>query len=64
MVYRLVRWFNKNACRICSYYCTENNVCQSKKCATYGRNPYVNWFDRHFCKPYKAESGEVRQEKK
>lgn len=60
MIHKLIRWFmknyKKNACKECDYYCADYNTCQSKKCATCGRHPYVNWFDRHFCEPYKAES--------
>jgi len=54
MIRKLIKWFNRNYCKECDYYCAGNNVCQSKKCATNGCHPYVNWFDRHFCKPYKA----------
>jgi len=50
---KLIQLFKKNACKDCGYYCPENNVCQSKKCVTCGCHPYVNWFDRHFCQPYK-----------
>jgi len=54
MLYKLIQWFKRNACKDCDYYYPENNVCQSKKCETCGCHPYVNWFDRHFCQPYKA----------
>lgn len=47
--------FKRNVCKECDYYCSENNVCQSKKCETCGIHPYVNWFDRHFCQPYKRK---------
>ena len=59
MIKKLFKWLEKNSCIECEYYCKENNVCQSKKCATYGCNPYVNWFDKHFCKPYKAENEDM-----
>ena len=51
-------WLNENACSKCDYYCAKNNVCQSKKCATCGCHPYVNWFDRHFCKAYTKHIGQ------
>ena len=60
MIKKLIQWFKRNACKDCDYYYPENNVCQSKKCVTCGCHPYVNWFDRHFCQPYKAESEEVK----
>lgn len=56
MIHKLIQWFKRNACEKCDYYHTSNNTCQSKKCATCGCHPYVNWFDRHFCEPYKTES--------
>jgi hypothetical protein len=56
MINKLPQWLKRNACEGCDYYCEENNVCQSKKCATCGVHPYPNWFDRHFCESYKAES--------
>lgn len=56
MIYKLIQWFKRNACKECDYYCSKNNVCQSKKVATCGCHPYVNLTDRLFCKPYKAES--------
>jgi hypothetical protein len=59
MINKLIKWFNRNACKNCHYYYPENNVCQSKKCATCGCHSYVNWFDRHFCEPYKAVSKKV-----
>lgn len=45
----------RDACSECDYYIPENGICQSKKCCTSGNHPYVNWIDRKFCKPYKAE---------
>ena len=54
-VKKLIKWFKRNPCKNCDYY-KENNICQSKKVATCGCHPYVNWFDRLFCEPYKAES--------
>lgn len=56
MINKLPQWLKRNACKGCDYYCEENNVCQSKKCATCGTHPHPDCFDRHFCKPYKAES--------
>lgn len=56
MIDKLIQWLNRNSCKKCDYYCAENNVCHSKKCATCDSHPYVNWFDRHFCEPYKLES--------
>lgn len=55
MIHKLIQWFKQNVCIECDYYCSENNVCQSKKCATCGRNPYVDWFDRHFCEAHKTQ---------
>jgi Pyruvate/2-oxoacid:ferredoxin oxidoreductase delta subunit len=52
MTYKLIPVFKRNTCEDCIYYCSENKVCQSKKVATSGCHPYVDWFDRHFCKPY------------
>ena len=40
-----------NPCNKCIFYHTENNTCQSKKCATGGEG-YVTLFDKIFCKPY------------
>lgn len=54
-VKKLIKWFKRNPCKSCDYY-KKNNICQSKKVATCGCHPYVNWFDRHFCEPYKIES--------
>lgn len=48
---KLMSWLKKNACVNCDYYIKTNKTCQSKKCV--GVIPYVNWIDRHFCKPYK-----------
>lgn len=53
-MHKLIQWFKRDACKECDYYHAENKVCQSKKCATCGCHPYVNWFDRHFCEPYKS----------
>ena len=55
MLNKLIQWFNRNPCKECKYYHPENNVCQSKKCATCGCHPYVSWFDRHFCEAYRIE---------
>lgn len=52
-MYKLIQWFKRNACKDYDYYHPENNICHSKKCETCGCHPYVNWFDRHFCQPYK-----------
>jgi hypothetical protein len=61
MINKLIQWFNRNPCKECDYYHAENNTCQSKKCATCGRYPYVNWFDRHFCEAHKAESEGIKE---
>lgn len=55
MINELIKRLKRNPCKECLYYCKENNVCQSKKCATCGCHPYITWFDRLFCKPYKGE---------
>lgn len=55
MIYNLIQWFKRNPCKECDYYRPKNNICQSKKCATYGCYPHVDWIDRHFCQPYKTE---------
>ena len=54
-VKKVIKWFKRHPCKNCDYY-TENNICQSKKLATCGNHPYVNWFDRLICEPYKIES--------
>lgn len=56
MLNKLIQWLKRNPCKECDYYYPASNVCQSKKCATCGCHPYVNWIDRHFCEAYKAES--------
>lgn len=61
MIDKLIQWFNRNSCKECDYYFPENNVCQSKKCATCGCHPYVNWFDRHFCEAYKGKQESVKE---
>ena len=53
----------KNPCKECSYYCKENNVCQSKKAAT-GGTGYVTWLDKLWCKPYKQETLFKKDEQK
>ena len=58
MIKKLIKWLKRNPCKNCDYYYKENNTCQSKKVATCGCHPYVNWFDRHFCEPYKEEGAE------
>lgn len=45
----------RNSCKECDFYHPTNNTCQSKKCCTGGAG-YVTFFDRLFCKPYKAET--------
>lgn len=42
----------RNKCNDCIYYHEENNICQSKKCAT-AHEGYVTFVDRLFCKLYK-----------
>ena len=41
-------------CHRCNYYHSENNTCQSKKCAT-GLDGYVTLFDKLFCSPYNED---------
>lgn len=53
MIKKLIKWFKRNPCKTCVYYRQRNNVCQSKKVATCGCHPYVNWIDRLFCEPLK-----------
>jgi hypothetical protein len=57
MINKIKKLLNKNACSECNYYNPDTKVCQSKKVQTYGCHPYVNWFDRKFCKPYKVDGG-------
>ena len=64
MIKKLIKWLMRNPCIECKYYHKENNVCQSKKCATCGCHPYVNWFDRHFCEAHKVESEPQESEDK
>jgi len=52
----LIKWFKRNPCKECEFYHSKDNVCQSKKVATCGCHPYVDWFDRHLCQPYEPES--------
>ena len=40
----------RNACAECIYYHSENNTCQSKKCAT-SQEGYVTILDRILCRP-------------
>ena len=58
MINKIKKFLAKNVCSECDYYKSENGVCQSKKCATCGCHPYVTWFDRKFCEPYKADRSE------
>lgn len=44
----------RDPCKECIYYHSENNTCQSKKCAT-TREGYVTLWDKLHCKPYKLE---------
>lgn len=64
MIKKLIGLLKRNPCKDCDYYRKENNVCQSKKVATCGNHPYVNWFDRHFCEPYKAEGGDKNDKRR
>lgn len=52
---KLLKRLKRNPCKECEYYHSENNTCQSKKIATCGNHPYITWFDKLFCKPYKGE---------
>lgn len=56
MIKKLIKWFKRNPCKECEFYHSKDIVCQSKKVATCGRHPYVDWFDRHLCQPYEPES--------
>ena len=40
----------RNPCVECVYYHSENNTCQSKKCAT-GGTGRITWLDRLCCMP-------------
>ena len=53
----------RNPCKECDYYHSENNTCQSKKCATMG-NGYVTFMERLFCKPYKAGEEKKKESEK
>lgn len=55
MIKKFIKWFKRNPCKNCDFY-KENNICQAKKVTTCSCHPYVNWFDRHFCEPYRAEN--------
>lgn len=55
MIKQIINWLKRNPCKECIYYRAQNGTCQSKKVATCGTHPYVNWIDRLFCEPYKAE---------
>ena len=50
----------RNPCKECIYYISENNTCQSKKCAT-AHEGYVTFFDRLFCEPCKPPENDLRQ---
>lgn len=51
-------FLKRDVCSECDYYNPETGICQSKKCCTSGNHPYVDWIDRKFCNPYKAERRE------
>jgi hypothetical protein len=53
MIKKIIKWFKRNPCIECKYYLQETNICQSKKCATYGNHPYVNKIDRLLCEACK-----------
>jgi hypothetical protein len=55
MINKIKGFLARNACDECDYYNPENGVCQSKKIATCGCHPCVNWFDKHFCEPRKID---------
>ena len=52
----------RNPCKECIYYISENNTCQSKKCAT-AHEGYVTFFDRLFCEPRKPPKKEEEGER-
>ena len=58
---KIFEWLKRNPCKKCKYYIVTNNTCQSKKCATCGRHPYVNWFDRHFCEALEEPSRDMEE---
>ena len=60
MINKIIKWIKRNPCEECDYY-KPNGICQSKKVITCGNHPYVNFIDRLFCEPYKAESEEANQ---
>ena len=51
---KIQEMLKRNPCKECLFYSEGNNVCQSKKVATAGVHPYVNFLDRFFCEPYKG----------
>ncbi len=55
-----MKLFKRNPCAECAFYIQENNTCQSKKVATYGRG-YITFFDRMFCEPYKPDTEQEKQ---
>ena len=58
MLTKLKEFLYRNPCKECLYYSESNNTCQSKKCATCGCHPYVTWFDKLFCKPWKGQEND------
>ncbi len=48
----LFKWLKRNPCKECDFYVPCNNTCVSKKCNS--SDPYVRFFDRLFCEPYKC----------
>ena len=48
---KIIQWFKKNPCKECDFYIASNNTCVSRKCG--GAVPYISFFDKLFCSPYK-----------
>ena len=48
----------RNPCKECIYHISENNTCNSKKCAT--GDGRITFWDRLFCKPNTGENKKVR----
>ncbi len=55
MITKIKEFLVRNVCMQCDYYNPENGTCESKKVKTCGLDPYVDWYDRHFCKLHKSE---------
>lgn len=48
----------RNPCKECIYHISENNTCNSKKCAT--GDGRITFWDRLFCEPNTGENKKVR----